>query len=113
MISPVKLLTLAVVFHAAHTQADPLARQQNLSRHWEQQQFDLKMQQTLRLPPPILRQPRQEQPLQQRGQEQEKALLDLYEKQRRQLLHQPPPSEQQLQREREAQTLDFKFNNSR
>ena len=106
-------LVLAAALFAAGANADPFARQQDLSRRLQEQQFDLKMQRQSQQAPLILQQPQQERELQERLQQQEEALLDLYEQQRRELFHQPPPSEQQLQRERDAQALDFKLNNSR
>lgn len=93
-------------------QADPLARQQQLSRRLQEQQFDLKLPQTQRLPP-ALRQPQQTHNLDNRLQRQDNAQRDLYEQQRRELLHQPTPSVMQQERQREAQALDFKLNNSR
>ena len=97
---------------ASELQADPLARQQQLSRRLQEQQFDLKLPQTQRLPP-ALRLPQQTRAVDDRLQRQNNAQRDLYDQQRRELLHQPPPSVPQQAREREAQALDFKLNNSR
>lgn len=93
-------------------QADPLARQQQLSRRLQEQQFDLKLPQTQRLPP-ALHQPQHTHNLDNRLQRQDNAQRDLYEQQRRELLHKPTPSITQQERQREAQALDFKLNNSR
>jgi len=104
------LLLLTGLLSLATAQADTLARQQDLSRQLQEQQLDLKLQQNQQLPPAFRPQTHTQQ---QRLQRQKTAQQNLYEQQRRELLHDPVSNEQRLQREREAQTLDFKLNNNR